>query len=50
MAMCAVGSLHDVPKDLLDQIRHLEELFTVDTQKLKFITERFIQELTRGGP
>lgn len=38
----------DVPKDLLEEIKRLEELFTVDTAKLKEITERFIKELERG--
>ncbi|KAJ6260630.1 Hexokinase-1 [Drechslerella dactyloides] len=42
------GSMHDVPKDLMDQIKTLEDLFSVDTQKLKFITERFKAELTKG--
>ena len=42
------GSKADVPKDLLDQIRKLEELFTVDTQKLKQITDHFINELAKG--
>ncbi len=38
----------DVPKDLLQQIKRLEELFTVDTKKLKEITEHFIKELEKG--
>ena len=38
----------DVPKDLLDQINRLEELFTVPTDKLKAITEHFINELAKG--
>ncbi|KAK6528125.1 hexokinase A, variant 3 [Arthrobotrys megalospora] len=42
------GSMHDVPKDLMDQIKILEDLFSVDTQKLKFITERFTKELGKG--
>jgi hexokinase len=39
----------DVPKDLLQEIKRLEELFTVDTAKLKSITEHFIKELAKGG-
>ncbi|KAK6359834.1 hexokinase A, variant 2 [Orbilia brochopaga] len=42
------GSMHDVPKDLMDQIKILEDLFSVDTQKLKFITDRFRAELAKG--
>ena len=38
----------DVPKDLLQEIKRLEELFTVDTKKLKGITEHFISELEKG--
>jgi len=38
----------DVPKDLLKQIERLEELFTVDTKKLKEITDHFVGELTKG--
>jgi hexokinase len=38
----------DVPKDLLQEIKRLEELFTVDKAKLKAITEHFISELEKG--
>lgn len=38
----------DVPKDLLEEIKRLEEMFTVDTQKLKEITDHFVSELTKG--
>lgn len=38
----------EVPKDLLAEIQHLEEIFTVDTTKLKSITEHFNNELTKG--
>lgn len=44
----AAGSLADVPKDLLDQINRLEELFTVPQEKLKQITDHFINELAKG--
>jgi hexokinase len=38
----------DVPKDLMEEIKRLEELFTVDTAKLKLITEHFVKELAKG--
>jgi len=38
----------DVPKNYLEQIKKLEQQFTVDTQKLKEITEHFVSELTKG--
>ena len=44
------GSLADVPKDLLSQIKELERQFTVDQTKLKQITDRFVSELERGMP
>jgi hexokinase len=42
------GSMADVPKDLQAQIHKLEELFSVDTAKLKHITEHFKSELEKG--
>lgn len=38
----------DVPKDLLDQIQKLEDLFIVDANKLKEVTDHFVSELRRG--
>lgn len=38
----------DVPKDMLDQINKLEDLFIVDGQKLKEVTNQFVSELERG--
>lgn len=38
----------DMPKDLLDQIKELEELFTVGQSKLKQIVDHFIKELDKG--
>lgn len=38
----------DCPTDLLDQIRELERLFTVDTAKLKQVTAHFVKELEKG--
>jgi len=40
----------DVPRDLVEQIRRLEELFSVDTAKLKHITDHFVSELEKGMP
>lgn len=37
-----------MPKDVLDQLKTLEELFTVDQAKLKQIVEHFIKELQKG--
>jgi hexokinase len=42
------GSMADVPRDLLQQIADLEQLFTVDTKKLKEITDHFVDELGKG--
>ena len=44
----AVGTLADAPRDLINEIKHLEELFTIDTAKLKEITHHFVNELTKG--
>jgi hexokinase len=38
----------DMPKDLLQEIKRLEEMFIVDTTKLKAITDHFISELAKG--
>jgi hexokinase len=42
------GSKADIPKDLLEQIQHIEQLFTVDTDKLKAISDHFVNELAKG--
>jgi hexokinase len=42
------GSRADVPKDWIQEIRKLEELFTVDTARLKKITDHFVSELEKG--
>lgn len=44
----SIGSMTDVPEDLLEQIKELERLFIVKKDKLKDITDSFIQELTKG--
>lgn len=38
----------DVPKDLQAEIKTLEGLFSVDTAKLKEITDHFKLELEKG--
>lgn len=38
----------DVPKDLLAEIKKLENLFSVSTEKLKYITSHFVKELEKG--
>ena len=43
-----VGSMADVPDDLLEQIQYLEKLFTVDQAKLKEVTSHFVKELEKG--
>ncbi|KAL1961838.1 hypothetical protein VTN77DRAFT_1007 [Rasamsonia byssochlamydoides] len=42
------GSMADVPKDLLHQIKEFEDLFTVDRAKLKQIVDHFVKELEKG--
>ena len=42
------GSMADVPDDLLEQIRYLEKIFTVDKAKLKEVTTQFVKELEKG--
>lgn len=47
--MCEnLGSMADVPKDLLAEVKKLEEQFTVPTEKLKQISAHFITELDKG--
>lgn len=38
----------DVPKTLLEEIQNLENLFTVDADRLKKVTEHFVSELKAG--
>ena len=38
----------DVPKDLLAQIKHLEEIFTVPKETLDKIVTKFVKELEKG--
>jgi hypothetical protein len=43
-----LGSMADVPKDLLQEIKRLEEMFMVPAEKLKSITTHFVSELEKG--
>ncbi|KAB5580172.1 hexokinase-domain-containing protein [Coniochaeta sp. 2T2.1] len=43
-----LASFNDAPKDLVKEIEELEKHFTVDTAKLKEITDHFEKELTKG--
>ena len=43
-----LGSTADVPEDLLEQIKYLEDIFTVDQAKLKEVTNHFVEELAKG--
>ncbi|QIW98912.1 hypothetical protein AMS68_004430 [Peltaster fructicola] len=42
------GSMADMPKDLASEIQRLEQAFTVDSEKLKAISNHFIDELAKG--
>ena len=42
------GSFAEIPKDLKKEIEHLQNLFTVETPKLKAITAHFTKELEKG--
>ena len=38
----------DMPQDLLEQIKHFEEVFTVDKARLKQVVDHFVKELEKG--
>lgn len=40
--------MHDLPQNLLQQIKDFEEMFTVDREKLKQIVNHFVKELEKG--
>ena len=40
--------MSDASKDLLKEIEELESLFTIDTARLKAITDHFQNELHKG--
>ena len=37
-----------MPSKIVDEVKRLEELFTVSAEKLKEITAHFVSELERG--
>lgn len=43
-----LGSMADMPRDLKEQIEKLEEQFVVSTEKLKHISDHFVNELEKG--
>lgn len=47
--LSGAGSMHDVPKELMDTIHELERLFTVDVNKMHTVTSRFVSELEKGA-
>jgi hexokinase len=40
--------MHDLPQNLLQQIKDFEDAFTVDRAKLKEIVNHFVKELEKG--
>ncbi|KAE8145388.1 hexokinase-domain-containing protein [Aspergillus avenaceus] len=42
------GSVQELPQNLLEQIKHFEDVFTVDGAKLKQIVDHFVKELEKG--
>ncbi|KAH8434778.1 putative hexokinase Kxk [Aspergillus melleus] len=42
------GSRHELPQNLLQQIKELEDVFTVDTARLKQVVDHFVKELEKG--
>lgn len=40
--------MHDLPQNLLQQIKDFEDMFTVDRTKLKQIVNHFVKELEKG--
>lgn len=40
--------MHDVPQNLLQQIKDFEHMFTVDRAKLKEVVAHFVKELEKG--
>ena len=48
LTQARLGSMADVPDDLLEQIKYLERIFSVDQNKLKEVTNHFVKELEKG--
>ena len=42
------GSMADVPNNLQEEIKRLEDLFVVPKEQLKKITDHFVNELKQG--
>jgi hexokinase len=40
--------MHELPQNLLEQIKQFEDIFTVDRAKLKEIVDHFVKELEKG--
>lgn len=40
--------MDELPQPLLDAVKELEEQFTVDTERLKAISDHFASELKKG--
>lgn len=38
----------DIPKEVRQEIERLEQMFTVPKEKLKLITDHFVDELAKG--
>lgn len=48
LTLLSLGTITDGDQSLAEQIKRLEQMFTVETPKLKEITDHFVNELTRG--
>ncbi|KAJ5101509.1 hexokinase [Penicillium alfredii] len=48
MVGAILGSIHDIPQNLLQQIKDFEDTFTVDSTKLKQVVDHFVKELEKG--
>jgi hexokinase len=47
--MVLLGQMAPHSNGLQEEVEMLEAMFTVDTEKLKAITKRFVSELKRGA-
>lgn len=45
----SLGSIADAAQGLRPEIEQLERQFTIDTKKLKEITDHFVSELEKGS-
>lgn len=44
------GSMDAIPQHISDVIEGLKQQFSVDSEKLKWISSKFIEELDQGRP